>query len=66
MSRVNKLEKCVEPLLWTWYIPAQGSAFIIGWSEEQDKRNFGKPWYVMIPKVCWRTICWPYYIREYL
>ncbi|AMQ10676.1 hypothetical protein [Brazilian marseillevirus] len=69
MSRVNKiskLEKAAEPLLWAYFVPANGAGFVIGWQEGQDMNNLDKPWYVMIPKVMWRTICWPYYIREYL
>ncbi|AMQ10674.1 hypothetical protein [Brazilian marseillevirus] len=69
MSRVNKISmlgKIADPLMWAWYIPMTGSGIVIAWEEGQDERNHSKAWYVMLPKVAWRTICWPYYIREYL
>ncbi|AHA46160.1 hypothetical protein ISTM_262 [Insectomime virus] len=65
MSRTSKLEKVAEPLLSIYFALATPAGFLIGWEEGQDRRNIDKPWYVMIPKVCWRTIWWPVYIRHY-
>ncbi|AVR52883.1 hypothetical protein MarSH_178 [Marseillevirus Shanghai 1] len=65
-GKCQEQKKITEPFLVAWTLLGIPAGFVIGRGEGRNQKNRHVSWYVGVPKVVWRAICWPYYVREYI
>ncbi|AQM73408.1 transmembrane domain-containing protein [Noumeavirus] len=61
MSAKKHFPFLLEGAIYFYVGPMTWAGAAIAWGERNER-----PWYVVLPRVCCRTLLWPFYIKNYV